>query len=92
MQSPEVALIVGAIQNVNENVTDIRQDMRDLRRDMNDKIDEVIKSQREHEEKDSAYWKQIDERQGQLMLIKGLTFSSFGLWVWQYFADRIGLR
>lgn len=92
MESPEVSLIVNAIDNVNANVTDIRGDMRLLRRDVNDKIEELKTQLKEHEKADKEYWAQIDERQTQLALIKGLTFSSFGLWVWTYFSEKLGLK
>ena len=96
MESSEVSLIVNAVQTVNDNVTEIRTDMRVLRNDLNEKIDELrdeLKEQlKEHEKIDKEYWKQIDVRQGQLFLLKGLTISSFGLWVWEHFKSQFGLK
>lgn len=92
MQDAQVGLIISAINQVNQNVTDIREDMRLLRSDMNEKIEEVKKQVKEHEEKDETYWKQINDRQAQLTLIKGLTFSSFGLWVITWFGEQIGIK
>jgi chromosome segregation ATPase len=92
MESSEVSLIVNAVQTVNDNVTEIRADMRVLRQDVNQKIDELKEQLKEHEKTDKEYWKQIDVRQGQLFLLKGLTISSFGLWVWEHFKDQFGLK
>ena len=92
MDPANVSLIINAIQGVNQNVTEIREDMRNLRADVNEKIEEVKAELKEHEDKDDMYWKQIDDRQAQFMMLKGLTFGSFGLWVITWFAEQFGIK
>jgi hypothetical protein len=96
MESSEVQLIVNAIASLNENVNTLRADMNQnnnmLRGEINTGIDALKGQLTEHEKMDKEYWKQIDIRQGQLFLLKGLTISSFGLWVWEHFKDQFGLK
>jgi hypothetical protein len=96
MESSEVQLIVNAIASLNENVNALRSDMNhnnnSLRGEINTGIGALKEQLTKHEETDKEYWKQIDIRQGQLFLLKGLTISSFGLWVWEHFKDQFGLK
>ena len=96
MESAEVQLIVNAIASLNENVNTLRSDMNHnnntLRGEINTGIDALKEQLMEHEKTDKEYWKQIDVRQGQLFLLKGLTISSFGLCVWEHFKSQFGLK
>ena len=59
-------------------------------------LQEIKVSLREHVEKDEAYWKQIDDQNAQIRLVKWLggtgVVGSAALWAWQKLLNALMLQ